>query len=193
LVITDSGFMVLVWLLRTGKKLPKNSGISFLREFIRRKEFRNHKKIFWVMPSAEEQQRTCRWLTKQDLTFDEANFYVAPFYGKGSVEDEALLTKIEAQRPDIVIIAIGGGVQERSGRILRRKLSYRPGIFCIGAAIAFLTGGQAIIPVWADKLFLGWLFRIIQSPKRFLRRYWEAFRLAPIIWKYRDRLPPMKN
>jgi exopolysaccharide biosynthesis WecB/TagA/CpsF family protein len=193
LVITDSGFMVLVWMLRTGKRLPKNSGIAFLREFVKRSDFKNKKKIFWVMPSAEEQQRTCRWLTNQGLMIDDANFYIAPFYGTGSVDDTLLLTKIETQKPDIVIIGIGGGVQERLGWFLRRKLSYRPGIFCIGAAIAFLTGGQAVIPVWADKLFLGWLFRIIQSPKRFWQRYWNAFRLAPIIWKYRDRLPPMEN
>jgi exopolysaccharide biosynthesis WecB/TagA/CpsF family protein len=193
LVITDSGFMVLVWLLRTGRKLPKNSGAAFLREFIKRSEFKNGKKVFWVLPSVEEQQRTSRWLATQGITFDEANFYVAPFYGTGSVEDTLLLAKIEVQKPDIVMIGLGGGVQERLGWFLRRKLSYRPGIFCIGAAIAFLTGGQAVIPVWADKLFLGWLFRIIQSPKRFWRRYWDAFQLAPIIWKYRDQLPPMRG
>jgi exopolysaccharide biosynthesis WecB/TagA/CpsF family protein len=191
LVITDSGFMILVWLLRTGRRLPKNSGAAFLRELIKRSEFRNGRKIFWVMPSVEERQRTCQWLASQGITFDEANFYVAPFYGKGSVNDTLLLEKIEVQKNDIVIIGLGGGVQERLGWFLRRKLSYCPGIFCIGAAIAFLTGGQAVIPVWVDKLFLGWLFRIIQSPNRFWRRYWDAFRLAPIIWKYRDQLPPM--
>jgi exopolysaccharide biosynthesis WecB/TagA/CpsF family protein len=193
LAITDSGFMVLMWWLRTGIKLPKNSGAAFLREFIKRNDFRNGKKIFWVMPSVEEQQRTCRWLENQGVVIDAADFYIAPYYGKGSVNDAMLLEKIESRKPDIVIIGLGGGVQERLGWILRQKLSYCPCIFCIGAAIAFLTGGQATIPVWADRLFLGWLFRIIQSPKKFWRRYWEAFQLAPVIWKYKDELPPMKK
>ncbi|MDR0748575.1 MAG: WecB/TagA/CpsF family glycosyltransferase [Tannerellaceae bacterium] len=193
LVITDSGFMVLMWWLRTGKRLSKNSGVAFLREFVKRSEFKSGKNLFWVMPSVEEQQRTCQWLKNQGISSDEANFYVAPFYGNGSVNDASLRSKIEAQKPDIVIIGLGGGIQERLGWELKRNLNYRPCIFCLGAAIAFLTGGQATIPVWADKLFLGWLFRIIQSPKRFWRRYWEAFRLAPIIWKYQERLPPMKN
>jgi exopolysaccharide biosynthesis WecB/TagA/CpsF family protein len=192
LAITDSGFMVLMWWLRTGMKLPKNSGAAFLREFMKRSDFRNGKKIFWVMPSAEEQWRTCQWLERQGLMTDEEHFYVAPYYGKGAVDDVVLLARIESQKPDIVMIGLGGGVQERLGWILRQKLNYCPGIFCIGAAIAFLTGGQATIPVWADKLFLGWLFRIIQSPKKFWRRYWEAFQLAPVIWKYREQLPPMK-
>ncbi|MDR1581889.1 MAG: WecB/TagA/CpsF family glycosyltransferase [Prevotellaceae bacterium] len=191
LVITDSGFMVIMWWLMTGKKLPKNSGPAFFREFIKREDFQNGRQIFWVMPSDEEQQRTCRWLKRQGITIADANFYVAPFYGKGSVEDMQLLSKIELQKPDIVLIGLGGGVQERLGWFLRRKLNYLPCIFCLGAAIAFQTGGQANIPVWADKLFLGWLFRIIQSPRKFWRRYWNAFRLAPIMWKYRDELPPI--
>ncbi|MDR2126351.1 MAG: WecB/TagA/CpsF family glycosyltransferase [Prevotellaceae bacterium] len=193
LVITDSGFMLIAWLLRTGKWLPKNSGVAFLREFIKRDDFRNGKKLFWVMPSVEEQQRTCRWLETQGVALEETNFYVAPFYGKGTVNDMQLLAKIEAQKPDVIMIGLGGGVQERLGLFLKRNLSGRPCIFCIGAAIAFLTGGQAVIPVWVDKLFLGWFFRIIQSPKRFWRRYWNAFRLALIIWKYQEQLPPMNK
>lgn len=31
--------------------------------------------------------------------------------------------------------------------------------------------GQANIPTRADRLYLGWLFRILQSPKTFLPRY----------------------
>jgi UDP-N-acetyl-D-mannosaminuronic acid transferase (WecB/TagA/CpsF family) len=49
------------------------------------------------------------------------------------------------------------GVQERLGYALRKQLSYKPAILCLGAAIAFLSGGQANIPNWADRLMLGWL------------------------------------
>jgi lipopolysaccharide/colanic/teichoic acid biosynthesis glycosyltransferase len=91
------------------------------------------------------------------------------------------------------MVGLGGGVQERLGLFLKQHLSYRPAIFCTGAAIAFLTGGQARIPVWADRLYLGWLLRIIDAPTKFHRRYWEAFRLAPVIWRYRDKLPPMRG
>ncbi len=50
-------------------------------------------------------------------------------------------------------------MQERLGYALRKQLSYKPAILCLGAAIAFLSGGQANIPNWADRLMLGWLFR----------------------------------
>ena len=88
-------------------------------------------------------------------------------------------------------MAIGGGVQERLGYALKQQLSFRPGILCLGAAIAFLSGGQAAIPPWADRLMLGWLFRIVFSPRRYFPRYWAALKLIPLIFRYRDRLPPL--
>jgi len=68
-------------------------------------------------------------------------------------------------------------------------LSYLPAIHCIGAAIAFLSGDQVHIPVWADSFYLGWLFRSISEPTRYIPRYWDARKLLPLMARYRDRLP----
>ena len=78
-------------------------------------------------------------------------------------------------------MTIGGGNQERLGLYLKRNLSYLPAIHCIGAAIAFLSGDQVHIPVWADKFYLGWLFRSLSEPKRYIPRYWAAFSLYPLM------------
>ena len=61
------------------------------------------------------------------------------------------------------------------------------------AAIAFLSGDQVRIPVWADKFYLGWLFRSFSEPKRFVPRYLDAFKLYPLMRRYRDRLPDLKT
>ena len=64
-----------------------------------------------------------------------------------------------------------------------------PVILCTGGAIAFLTGGQANIPTWADRMYLGWLFRVCQSPKTFLPRYWNAgYEFPRLLWKHRKSL-----
>jgi UDP-N-acetyl-D-mannosaminuronic acid transferase (WecB/TagA/CpsF family) len=109
-------------------------------------------------------------------------------YGK-EVEDRALLALLERLRPQHVVVTIGGGTQERLGLYLKQRLSYRPAIHCIGAAIAFLSGDQVGIPVWADRLYLGWLFRTLADPKRFGPRYWEARKLLKLMVRYRERLP----
>ena len=62
---------------------------------------------------------------------------------------------------------------------------------CIGAAIAFLSGDQVHIPVWADKMYLGWLFRSLSDPFRYVARYWEASTIFRMILRYRDELPPL--
>ena len=192
IAITDSGWMVLLWLLRTGQRLPRNSGLKMIEALTRTEALRPAGTIFWVMPSPTESERNRRWLNAHGIEAPESATYLAPMYGAGDIADPALLALIEAQRPRLVILCVGGGVQERLGLMLRDKLNYKPGIACLGAAIAFFTGGQAKIPSWADKLFLGWAFRIAQDPKRFWRRYWEALRLAPLIMRYRDRLPSLR-
>jgi|SRR5690606_13558279 len=191
LAITDSGFMVLLWRLLTGERLPRYSGLLFLRAMLERPELKAPGAVFWVMPSADEDARNRAWLIAQGFPVTDADVYLAPFYpATGPVDDPELARRIAARQPKIVLLAIGGGVQERLGHSLRAALApQRPGILCLGAAIAFLTGGQANIPPWADRLVLGWLFRLLSSPRRFWRRYWEALALAPLLWRCRDRLP----
>jgi UDP-N-acetyl-D-mannosaminuronic acid transferase (WecB/TagA/CpsF family) len=100
-----------------------------------------------------------------------------------------LLERLERLRPQHVILTVGGGVQEQLGWYLKRKLSYSTAIHCVGAAIAFLSGVQAPIPVWADRFYLGWLLRALWNPARFVPRYWEARKLCGLLIRYRDRSP----
>jgi UDP-N-acetyl-D-mannosaminuronic acid transferase (WecB/TagA/CpsF family) len=119
--------------------------------------------------------------------------YLAPYYPAGEIEDEELVRRIGLHRPRVVMLAIGGGVQERLGLMLRARLGQGTSILCLGAAIAFLSGGQANIPPWADRMFLGWLMRLGTNPRKFWRRYWEALHLVPLLWRHRDRLPPIEG
>lgn len=64
---------------------------------------------------------------------------------------------------------------------------YRPALICTGAAIAFLSNRQVNIPPWADRLFLGWLMRILSEPTKFFPRYWHSLRLAALLWKHGSR------
>jgi len=71
---------------------------------------------------------------------------------------------IEQHRPAHVIIAIGSGAQEKLGHYLRRNLSYRRAIHCIGAALDSSPGEQTAIPDWADRFYLGWFWRLVAQP-----------------------------
>ena len=192
LAITDSSYMVLLWRFITGEKLPRHSGLKLIRAVLDRDELKAPGAIFWVMPSKEESERNLAWLQSQGFAVTEADTYLAPHYRPGPIHDADLLARLESRRPRVIVLAIGGGVQERLGCDLRNHLSYRPGILCLGAAIAFLTGSQVAIPDWADRLCLGWLIRLLARPRSFWRRLWDAVPLAFLIRRHRDRLPELR-
>jgi UDP-N-acetyl-D-mannosaminuronic acid transferase (WecB/TagA/CpsF family) len=206
--------------------------------------------VFWVMPTAAARDRNLAWLRSQGHPTTADDCYVAPKYEPvGPLIDEALLLVIRERRPAHIIIALGGGVQERVGYALSQALTvprlsdegyklsgaqeaqlsdggyslsgaitnnaskpitnnpaalaatdneepvtnncpvYRPGIHCIGAAIGFLSGEQVNIPPWADYFYLGWLFRSLSQPAKFIPRYWRAKRLVWLMIRYGAKAP----
>jgi len=190
LVIPDSAFMVMIW-NRIGKpKIHRLSGLEYLRVLLEREDARAYGNCFWVMAGEQSAELNLKWLRDQGIRVRRESVYNAPMYPKGSLSDPALLALIEAQRPQHIVVTLGGGNQERLGLYLRRTLSYKPAIHCIGAAIAFLSGDQVYIPVWADRFWLGWLFRTLSQPRRYAPRYWQARKLLGILLKYRSELPP---
>jgi exopolysaccharide biosynthesis WecB/TagA/CpsF family protein len=186
--IADSVLMVLLWNLMQRKRISKLSGLKYLRVLIEQVDFRQCGKSFWVMPSTDAAKRNAAWLRAKGVPVADEDVYVAPIYG-AEIRDPELLERLEQHRPKHVVLGIGGGVQERLGFYLKQNLSYQPAIHCVGAAIAFLSGDQVRIPVWADKLGLGWLWRSVSDPKRYVPRYWDARHLVPLMLRYRDRLP----
>jgi N-acetylglucosaminyldiphosphoundecaprenol N-acetyl-beta-D-mannosaminyltransferase len=185
--ITDSAYMVLLWKCLTGQTLPRISGLKLLRGLLAGDKLHEAGSSVWIMPSKVEKQVNLKWLNHNGYPVTEDECYVAPLYAHGAISDPALLKWIEAHKPAYVIVNLGGGVQERLGYYLRQNLSYRPSIICVGAAVAFITGVQANIPAWADASGLGWLFRCLHAPTKFIPRYWKALQLAGILAKYRER------
>jgi UDP-N-acetyl-D-mannosaminuronic acid transferase (WecB/TagA/CpsF family) len=192
LVLTDSAFMVLIWNRLQSEPIKRLSGLEYLRELLLEPDVRQLGNTLWIMASPISAQRNLAWLQGQGIDIPEDNIYMAPMYRSGPITDAALLERVERLRPHHIIVTIGGGTQERLGLYLKRNLNYRPAIHCIGAAIAFLSGDQVHIPVWADKFYLGWLFRSVAEPKRYGPRYVDAFKLFPLMLRYRDRLPDLK-
>ncbi|MBV8101591.1 MAG: WecB/TagA/CpsF family glycosyltransferase [Verrucomicrobia bacterium] len=186
--VTDSSFMVILWRLFTGQKLPRISGPRLLRLLLTSGQLRTEGSSVWIMPSKEEAKINRSWLNRKGIPVAAQECYVAPHYPKGeAVSDPELLSWIETHKPRYVIVNIGGGIQEPLGLYLKENLSYSPSIICVGSAIAFFSGIQASVPPLADRLMLGWLCRCLHSPRKFVPRYWGALRLLPVIAKYRER------
>ena len=191
LAIADSGLMVLLWRLLRREKIGRISGLKYLKHLVRKLKGEGAVEIFWVLPSERARQKLFHWSRRESFPIASKNCYVAPRYGL-QIEDRSLLSLLEQNRPSHVIIAIGSGAQDKLGYYLRENLSYRPAIHCTGAALGFITGDRAAIPDWADRFYLGWLYRLLAEPRIFIPRLYRALELPWLIWKYRGKLPPLK-
>jgi len=208
LAIADSGFMVFLWKLFTGETVPRISGLEHVKRLVRHESVKRPGGVLWVVATRSSGEKLLAFLQSGEYTrlcsaprthelssgtpVSEGDIYIAPKYGR-PVQDEALLEIARQKCPEHIVIAVGGGAQDKLGRYLLERLGYRPAIHCIGAALGFLTGDQVRIPDWADKYYLGWFFRSLTQPKIFIPRFWSARKLPWLIWKYRDRLPPLEN
>ena len=187
-VITDSALMVMAWNFLERDSIQRVSGLEYIREILEREEVRHPGNTFWIMAGPRSAKTNLKWLASRNIAVPESHVYEAPLYG-AEIHDQALLNKLAQLRPRHVVVTLGGGVQERLGLYLKRNLDYLPGIHCIGAAIAFCSGDQVRIPMWADRFYLGWLFRCMSSPRRYVPRYWSARKLLRLLLRHRSECP----
>jgi UDP-N-acetyl-D-mannosaminuronic acid transferase (WecB/TagA/CpsF family) len=189
MALADSAYMVMVWNRLQHDSIRRLSGLEYLLELLRQPEVRQPGNALWIMASPLSAEHNLAWLAEQGIEVPADCVYLAPMYAQEEIVDAALLARIERIRPKHVILTLGGGTQERVGLYLKRNLGYLPAIHCIGAAIAFLSGDQVRIPMWADRSYLGWLYRCVSEPRRYVPRYWKARKLLYLLVRYRERLP----
>lgn len=188
LVIADSAFMVMIWNRLKRDSIRRVSGLKYLSSLLKQPDFYRPGGSFWIMASEASARRNCSWLKRQGIELAPEDRYVAPLYGK-TIQDPELLQRINERRPRHIVVTLGGGTQERLGLYLRSELNCKPSIHCVGAAIAFLSGDQVFIPRWADRMYLGWLFRCLSDPRRYMPRYWGARKLLSLMIRYGSSLP----
>ena len=121
-----------------------------------------------VDPNQEESKANKLLLNKNNIV--NLKNYIAPQYIKEHIVDNNLLEEINRFQPRYIIINLGGGIQELLALYIKNNIKHKISILCTGAAIAFLTKKQAPINDIIDKLYLGWLARIIFNPKKSLIR-----------------------
>ncbi len=190
LILLDSGLIALWSRFFQKKTLVRLSGLLFLNSFLEEMDWKNEKS-FWIMPDKKQADAMLKWLKKKYYSLIDDEFvYIAPQYSKdGRIVDENLILHINKTKPDNVIIQLGGGVQERLGSALKSKLHHKTTIVCTGAALAFLSGQQTKIPLWVDRLFMGWALRCMSKPLVFIPRYIRALKLIYLLVKYGSKSP----
>ena len=87
-----------------------------------------------------------------------------------SPENQAILTKIEAAHPDILMVGFGMPTQERWIRENWDAITARL-VFPCGAIFEYVAGDLKRGPGWMTNNYMEWLARMMISPRRYITRY----------------------
>jgi len=80
------------------------------------------------------------------------------------------LEKINAAKPDVLVVGLGAPKQEIWVHAMRHALQVKVAL-CTGATIDFLAGEKKRAPAWIRRIKMEWLHRALSEPGRLLGRY----------------------
>lgn len=103
----------------------------------------------------------------------------------GLRQSQDLVARINASRAQVVLVAMGNPIQEQW--ILRNQQALDANVLIgVGALFDFWAGGKPRAPVWVQRLRMEWFYRLLQEPRRLLRRYtWDILVFLRQCYKYR--------
>jgi N-acetylglucosaminyldiphosphoundecaprenol N-acetyl-beta-D-mannosaminyltransferase len=169
LVLPDGAPMLWAsWLL--GRPLKQRvTGVDLIPELAKLSSQRGYR--IFVLGSKEENARMA-------IKILEERYPGALFVGQyspveqvlGEMDDEEILSRIHAARPDILLVAFGNPKQELWIDRNRERLGVRVAIG-IGGSLDMIAGTVRRAPKFIQKMHMEWMFRLLQEPRRLLPRY----------------------
>jgi N-acetylglucosaminyldiphosphoundecaprenol N-acetyl-beta-D-mannosaminyltransferase len=117
-------------------------------------------------------ERAAANIQKHYSLLPKVHFYSPPFAPLDEFDKADILRRIEAAKPDIVLMAFGCQKQEK-WISMNYKQADVPLMIGVGATIDFLAGKLAGTPRWIARLGLEWMYRLLQELRLQAGRYWK--------------------
>jgi len=86
------------------------------------------------------------------------------------MDHAAILARLEATKPDLLLVAFGAPKQEKWANMHVRQWQV-PLAIGVGGTLDFLGGTQTRAPRFVQRIGFEWLWRMFTNPKRLFRRY----------------------
>jgi N-acetylglucosaminyldiphosphoundecaprenol N-acetyl-beta-D-mannosaminyltransferase len=164
--------MPLVWAVNLlGENLPHRVyGPELMRRYTRRSAEKGHR--VWLYGGRDQGSLAQLAL---NLRHDNPGIrivggYSPPFRELEPHEEDELVARINADRPDVLWVGTGVPRQEKWMARMRDRLDV-PVMSAVGAAFDFHAGRISQAPTWMQDRGLEWTYRIAQEPRRLLPRY----------------------
>ena len=164
--------MPLVWAVNLlGESLPHRVyGPELMRRYTRRCAEKGHR--VWLYGGRDQGSlaQLALNLRRDNPGIRIVGGYSPPFRDLEPHEEDELVKRINADRPDVLWVGTGVPRQEKWMARMRDRLDV-PVMSAVGAAFDFHAGRISQAPSWMQDRGLEWTYRIAQEPRRLLPRY----------------------
>ena len=168
LAIPDGGPLASVGRKRGAKGMKRTPGPSYMGEVLKLSVERGWKHYFYgsTQDTLDKLKKTL------EINYPGLNIggmYSPPFKPMSEDEDRTITEQINAISPDFIWVGLGAPKQERWMASHQGKVK---GLMVgVGAAFDYYAGNIKRAPEWMQKTNLEWFYRLIQEPRRLMKRY----------------------
>ncbi len=184
LVLPD-GMPLIVASRLLGRALPERvTGADLVFELLKSASERGGLRVFLLGAGPGVAQQAAEKIKERWPAVDVVGAYSPPVGFENNVaENERIIQRIAASRPDVVVVGLGAPKQEQWVHAHRMELNV-PVALCVGATIDFLAEHKSRAPLWMQKSGLEWLYRAGTEPRRLLWRYiHDAWSFPRLVWR----------
>jgi N-acetylglucosaminyldiphosphoundecaprenol N-acetyl-beta-D-mannosaminyltransferase len=172
--------MPLIWASRLmGRALKERVAGADLVPRLAELSARRGYRVFLLGAEEESSARAADWMESHYPGVCIAGRYSPEFKPLEQMDHEEILQRIEAARPDILLVAFGNPKQEKWLAMHRHRLNV-PLCIGVGGSLDFLSGKVTRAPRWMQASSLEWAYRLGQEPARLAKRYFGN--AAGLLW-----------
>lgn len=166
-VVNADGASMAMAAKRLGVDLPgRVAGIDLMWELCAMAEHEGHR-IYLLGAKGEVVAKTAEVLVGTYPNITIVGFRDGYF---GDDEFDDVVATVSRARPDIVFVGITSPKKERLIERFR-ELGARGVYVGVGGSFDVVSGNIPRAPLWIQRVNLEWLFRMLQEPKRLVKRY----------------------
>ena len=164
--------MPLVWASRFfNKPLKEKVSGSSLFFLICELAAKNNYSLYFLGGNVGVADKAAIELRKKYSGLNIIGTYYAPIgFEDNQEENDKILKELNQKKPDILIIGLGKFQGERW--LIKHKHEFNSFLnIQLGGSFTFAAGLKKMPPDWVKKKGFGWLWRLLEEPKRHWRRY----------------------
>ena len=166
-VVNADGASMVMAANKLGVPLPERvAGIDLMWELCALAEREGHR-VYLLGAKAEVVEKTADVLAEKYPGMAIVGYRDGYF---GNDEFDAVIAQVEETKPDIVFVGITSPKKERLIERFR-ELGAKGAFVGVGGSFDVVSGNIPRAPMWMQRANLEWLFRMVQEPKRLVKRY----------------------